>query len=61
MAYDRYGWDPRLIDDDPMSQQFTVADLREAARRFLDTSRYVQVTLVPETTASSGVIGGSRP
>jgi zinc protease len=61
MAYDRYGWDPRLIDDDPMSQQFTVADLREAARRFLDMERYVQVTLVPEATASNGVIGGNRP
>ncbi|HEX2205313.1 MAG TPA: insulinase family protein, partial [Longimicrobium sp.] len=48
VSYDRYGWDFRLIDDDPMSMTFTPADVREAARRFLDTSNYVQVSLVPE-------------
>ena len=48
MAYDQYGWDPRLIPSPPLSQTFTSADLRDAARRFLDTSRLVQVSLYPE-------------
>jgi len=48
MAYDEYGWDPRLITAPPLSQTFTSADLRDAARRFLDPARYVQVSLYPE-------------
>ncbi|HYH82535.1 MAG TPA: insulinase family protein [Longimicrobium sp.] len=48
MSYDQYGWDPRLIPSPPLSQTLTSADLRDAARRYLDTSRYVQVTLHPE-------------
>jgi zinc protease len=48
MVYDQYGWDPRLIASPPLSQTFTSADLRDAARRFLDTSRLVQVSLYPE-------------
>jgi zinc protease len=48
MSYDEYGWDPRLIASPPLSGTLTSADLRDAARRFLDTSRVVQVSLVPE-------------
>jgi hypothetical protein len=48
MAYDEYGWDPRLIPSPPLSQTLTSDDLRDAARRFLDPSRYVQVSLYPE-------------
>jgi len=32
----------------PFYDQITVASLRDAAREYLDTNRYVQVTLVPE-------------
>jgi predicted Zn-dependent peptidase len=32
----------------PFYDQVTVAALREAARQYLDTDRYVAVTLVPE-------------
>jgi zinc protease len=51
-SYDRFGWDPRRIADAPLSQTLTSADLRDAARTFLDTARYVQVSLVPETVTS---------
>jgi zinc protease len=48
MGYDQNGWDPRLIPSPPLSQTLTSADLRDAARRYLDTARYVQVSLYPE-------------
>jgi zinc protease len=48
MGYDEYGWDPRLIASPPLSQTLTSADLRDAARRFLDPARFVQVSLYPE-------------
>jgi zinc protease len=48
MTYDEYGWDPREIPSPPLSQGFTAADVRDAARRYLDAGRYVQVTLYPE-------------
>ena len=48
IAYDRYGWDMRQIPQPPLSQAFTAADVRDAARRFLDVTRYVQVSLYPE-------------
>ncbi|HSU15866.1 insulinase family protein [Longimicrobium sp.] len=54
MAYDEYGWDPRQITAAPLSQGFTSDDLRDAARRFLDTSRYVQVSLYPEQAPAAG-------
>ena len=57
MNYDIYGWDPRLIPSQPLSQTLTSDDLRDAARRYLDTSRYVQVSLYPEAPATSN---GSR-
>ena len=33
----------------PFYDQVTVAALRDAAREYLNTSRYVEVTLVPES------------
>jgi zinc protease len=54
LAYDEYGWDPRQIPAAPLSQSFTSDDLRDAARRFLDTGRYVQVSLFPEQPAATG-------
>jgi zinc protease len=53
MTYDRYGWDPRLIPGPPPAAGLTAEDVRAAARRFLDTTRYVQVSLVPEGAASA--------
>jgi zinc protease len=53
MTYDRYGWDPRLITGPPPAAGLTADDVRAAARRFLDTTRYVQVSLVPEGAASA--------
>jgi zinc protease len=52
IAYDRYGWDARLIREPPLSAGLTAEAVREAAVRYLDTSRYVQVTLLPETDAA---------
>ncbi|HKP76549.1 MAG TPA: insulinase family protein, partial [Longimicrobiaceae bacterium] len=49
MTYDEYGWDPRQIPSLPLSQGFTATDVRDAARRYLDAARYVQVTLYPES------------
>jgi zinc protease len=47
MGYDQNGWDPRLIPSPPLSQTLTSNDLRDAARQYLDTRRYVQVSLHP--------------
>jgi zinc protease len=51
MTYDRLGWDPRQIPAQPLSAALTPAELRDAARRFLNTGNYVQVTLLPEAAA----------
>jgi zinc protease len=56
MGYDRMGWDVRMIDDEPLSARLTVERIRDAARRYLDESRYVQVSLVPEATQAP--VGG---
>jgi hypothetical protein len=48
VQYDAYGWELAGIAAPPLSQSFTPADVRDAARRFLDTGRYVQVSLFPE-------------
>ena len=48
MGYDQNGWDPRLIPSPPLSQTLSSSDLQAAARQYLDTSRYVQVSLYPE-------------
>jgi zinc protease len=53
MSYDRLGWDPRWIDDEPLAMGLTVERIRDAARRYLDRGRFVQVTLLPEEGAAS--------
>ncbi|HEU0013004.1 MAG TPA: insulinase family protein [Longimicrobium sp.] len=53
MDYERYGWDPRTIDDPPLTAALTAEAIRDAARRYLDPGRYVHVTLLPEAAASS--------
>jgi zinc protease len=45
-----YGEDVKeVFNMRPFYEQLTVPVLRDAARAYLDTSRYVQVTLLPET------------
>ena len=48
VQYDRHGWHLAGISAAPLSQAITPAEVRDAARRFLDVSRFVQVSLVPE-------------
>ncbi len=48
VEYDRLGWDVRRFPEPPLSASLTPARLREAALRYLDPERYVQVTLLPE-------------
>jgi zinc protease len=61
MTYDRYGWDPRAIPASGLrSERVTAAVIRDAARRYLDASRYVHVTLVPESGPSAEA-SGPRP
>jgi zinc protease len=48
MAYDRYDWDLRGIPSLERSDRLTRERIQEAAVRYLDTSRFVQVSLVPE-------------
>ena len=47
VQYDAGGWELSAIAAPPLSQTFTPADVRDAARRFLHTGRYVQVSLFP--------------
>jgi predicted Zn-dependent peptidase len=45
-----YGEDVKdVFDMRPYYDQITVAALRDAARTYLNTNRYVKVTLLPET------------
>lgn len=46
--YERLGWDPRWIDDPPLSAGLTPERIRAAARLYLDPRRYVRVSLLPE-------------
>ncbi len=48
LAHDRYGWDFAAIGRDARTEGITAAAVRDAARRYLDVGRYVQVTLMPE-------------
>ncbi|MBW3570307.1 MAG: insulinase family protein [Gemmatimonadetes bacterium] len=48
MAYDRNGWDPRLINENLVASTITAERIRDAARLYLDPARRVEVTLVPE-------------
>jgi zinc protease len=59
ISYDRLGWDVRWIDDEPLTSGLTVERIRDAARRYLDRRRYVQVSLVPE--AAPAAAGGNPP
>jgi predicted Zn-dependent peptidase len=44
-----YGEDVKdVFDMKPYYDQITVAALRDAARTYLNTNRYVKVTLLPE-------------
>jgi zinc protease len=49
LAYDRHGWElseiPKLAR---RAERLNAQLVRDAARRYLDTTRYVQVSLVPE-------------
>lgn len=48
--YGKHGWDPRaILAEEERAEALTAEAVRDAARRYLDTSRYVQVSLVPET------------
>ncbi len=40
--------DPPAAPLEPLLQALTVESVRDAARKYLDKSRYVRVTLVPE-------------
>jgi zinc protease len=49
LTYDRYGWDLREIPNAARRAERLTAELvRDAARRYLDTAQYVQVSLYPE-------------
>jgi len=61
MSYDRMGWDPLWIDDEPLTSGLTVERIRDAARRYLDRGRYVQVSLVPEDAPVSAGSGADTP
>ena len=46
----RYGQDPRItLKRDELRALLTPTFLRDAARKYLDESRYVQVRLLPES------------
>ncbi|CAN5778746.1 insulinase family protein [soil metagenome] len=56
MTYDRYGWDTRQIPvHERSAERLSAERVRDAARRYVDTRRYVQVSLVPEGEGESGV------
>jgi zinc protease len=49
LYYGNHGWDPRGIPgEEERLAKLDAATLREAAKRYLDTANYVQVSLVPE-------------
>jgi hypothetical protein len=46
----QFGEDPReVFDMRPFYDQITVTALRDAAAQYLNTNRYVEVTLIPES------------
>jgi zinc protease len=52
MSYTNNGWDLREIPaGGDRTARLTPEAVRDAARRYLDTANYVQVSLLPETTA----------
>ncbi len=53
------GLDPRvLLDEDKLIDRVTVENLQAAARRYLDTSRYVLGVLKPEAPPAAAAPGG---
>ncbi len=49
LTYDLYGWDPReILAYEQRARGLTPQMIQEAARRYLDTQNYVQVSLYPE-------------
>jgi zinc protease len=46
---DEYGTDPALLVSYDLIDALTVEKVREAARRYLRTDNYVQISLFPET------------
>jgi zinc protease len=61
MTYDRLGWDLAEIPATAQrSEEFDAERIREAARRYLNTDRFIQVTLLPQDT-TTGATSGSRP
>jgi zinc protease len=55
LGYDRYGWDLRLIPElARRTERLTAQLVQDAARRYLDTARYVQVSLYPEDFPLAG-------
>jgi zinc protease len=54
MSYTNNGWDLREIPaGGDRTARLTPEAVRDAARRYLDTANYVQVSLLPETTAGN--------
>ena len=52
MTYEQHGWDLAQIPSVPTrTSALTVASIQDSARRYLDLTNYVQVTLLPETVA----------
>jgi zinc protease len=60
MTYDRHGWDTRGIVENLAASSISVERVRDAARRWLDPARRVQVSLVPEAAAPQ-TGGGTAP
>jgi zinc protease len=57
-AYDQIGEDPRgILTSDQLVRQLTAEQVRDAARRYLNTQNYVRVTLHPEAGAAAKAAG----
>lgn len=53
-TYDEYGWDPRQIPVyDAFIRHLSAADIRQAARQYLNERNYVAVSLYPAKTPAS--------
>jgi zinc protease len=57
-----YGDDPKTIDDlEPITARITSANVKAAAKRFLDVKRYVFGTMVPATAAAPAAAPAPAP
>jgi zinc protease len=61
LSYVRHGWSLEQIGSSPLSSTFTPEDVRQAAHRFLDPARYVQVSLIPERIVPEPASVGRTP